>query len=718
MKKKRSLGTTVHISMVSLVVLTLIVVSATMVFRLYVIKGTLIANSGKLGERAGEISSTSMAAEVDAGLKRIVNDQADIVDSNFAHFRSSVELIASDATFLYEHADEFGRFPVEEPKAENEGKLVVHVTHSEKTDMEDPAVIDELGLLGNESNTLMSTHAGNPAMAKCYIATESGLMIEADRDSDDKIAEDGTVKFYEASKRPWYIGTKENMATYFTNVTPETSGKRIGMMCGTPIIANGEFKGVACAGMYLDDLDEMVQSTKVGKDSISCIVNNNGQLLFSSGNLPELMITKENAERDLRESDNKELADLVRDAVNGMESSRIIELDGETYFAAFASMETVGWSFVIMMPQKVVLESTNELLDEISAMTRQTEVATNTALGRLLFGILLIGIAAVVVASITAFYMAKSIAAPLRDLTSKVRKIQGEDLDFEWNEAGDEEIQTLAESFHNMTIRMKQYIDEVTRVTAEKERIGAELSVATQIQADMLPRIFPPFPERHEFELFASMDPAKEVGGDFYDFFLVDQDHLGLVVADVSGKGVPAALFMVIAKTLIKNGALMKRSPSQVLQYANEQLCEGNEAELFVTVWMAVIEISTGKGLAANAGHEHPAIKRADGKWELEVYRHSPAVATMDGLKFSEHEFELHPGDLLFVYTDGVPEATNSNNEMFGTDRMLDSLNRDPDADITQLLRTVKKDVDEFTGDAPQFDDVTMLGLKWNGGQE
>ena len=175
---------------------------------------------------------------------------------------------------------------------------------------------------------------------------------------------------------------------------------------------------------------------------------------------------------------------------------------------------------------------------------------------------------------------------------------------------------------------------------------------------------------------------------------------------------------MVIAKTLIKNGALMKISPSQVLQYANEQLCEGNEAELFVTVWMAVIEISTGKGLAANAGHEHPAIKRADGKWELEVYRHSPAVATMDGLKFSEHEFELHPGDLLFVYTDGVPEATNSNNEMFGTDRMLDSLNRDPDADITQLLRTVKKDVDEFTGDAPQFDDVTMLGLKWNGGQE
>ena len=718
MKKKRSLGTTVHISMISLVVITLVVVSATMIFRLYVIKDTLIANSGKLGERAGEISSTSMAAEVDARLNRIVNDQADIVDSNFGHFRSSVELLANEAVFLYENADEFGRFPVEEPKAENDGKLVVHVSHSEKTDMEDPAVIDELGLLGNESNTLIYTHAGNPAMAKCYLATESGLMIEADRNSSDKLDENGNLKFYEASKRPWYIGTKETMATYFTNVTPEASGKRIGMMCGSPIIANGKFMGVACAGMYLDDLDEMVQSTKIGDDGISCIVNNQGQLLFSSGNVPELMITKENAERDLRQSDNKDLASMIEDAMAGIESSRIIELDGESYCAAFASMETVGWSFIIMIPQKVVLESTNALLDEITDMTEQTEIATNTALGRLLFGILIIGIAAVVIASITAFYMARSIAAPLRDLTAKVRKIQGEDLDFDWNETGDEEILTLAESFKNMTERMKQYIDEVTRVTAEKERIGAELSVATQIQADMLPRIFPPFPERHEFELFASMDPAKEVGGDFYDFFLVDDDHLGLVVADVSGKGVPAALFMVIAKTLIKNRAMLNGSPSQVLQYANEQLCEGNEAELFVTVWLAIIEISTGKGLAANAGHEHPAIKRAGGKWELEVYRHSPAVATIDGLKFPEHEFELHPGDSLFVYTDGVPEATNNKDEMFGTDRMLDSLNSKPDADITELLKIVKKDVDEFTGDAPQFDDVTMLGLTWNGGNK
>ena len=281
-----------------------------------------------------------------------------------------------------------------------------------------------------------------------------------------------------------------------------------------------------------------------------------------------------------------------------------------------------------------------------------------------------------------------------------------------------DEIQVLAESVLRMEIGINEYISNLTKVTAEKERIGAELNVATKIQADMLPGVFPAFPDRHEFDLYASMDPAKEVGGDFYDFFLIDEDHLGLVIADVSGKGVPAALFMVIAKTLIKNRALMGGSPSEVLAYANEQLCEGNEAELFVTVWFAIIEISTGKGLAANAGHEHPALRRKDGSFELIKYRHSPAVATMPGMKFKEHEFKLEPGDSLYVYTDGVTEATRSDNVLFGTDRMIESLNKNPDADPKSMLEKVRADIDEFVGDAPQFDDITMLGFKYMGSEK
>ena len=278
-----------------------------------------------------------------------------------------------------------------------------------------------------------------------------------------------------------------------------------------------------------------------------------------------------------------------------------------------------------------------------------------------------------------------------------------------------DEMEVLSDALNAMFDDTRRYMTNLLSVTAEKEKIGAELNVATQIQADMLPRIFPAFPDRREFDLYALMHPAREVGGDFYDFFLIDEDHLCMVIADVSGKGVPAALFMVIAKTLIKNQAMMGDNPADILGKVNEQLCEGNDAMLFVTVWISILTISTGKGIAANAGHEHPVIRRAGGSYELVVYRHSPAVAAMEGMRFRQHSFELHPGDRLFVYTDGVPEATNAENELFGNERMLDVLNSQPARKPHALLETMKREIDIFVGEAPQFDDITMLCLDYFG---
>ena len=281
-----------------------------------------------------------------------------------------------------------------------------------------------------------------------------------------------------------------------------------------------------------------------------------------------------------------------------------------------------------------------------------------------------------------------------------------------------DEIGDLYQEIRVMQGRIVEYLNNLTKVTAEKERIGAELNIAAQIQADMLPRIFPPFPERNDFDIYAIMDPAKEVGGDFYDFYMLDDDHLCMVMADVSGKGVPASLFMTIAKTLIKNRAQLGEKPAEILYNVNNQLCDGNDAELFVTVWLAIIELSTGKGVAANAGHEHPVIRRKDGNYEMVLYRHAPAVATMEGIRFKEHDFQLNPGDSLFVYTDGVTEATNINDELFGTQRMLDALNKNPNANPKELLQNVRDDIDEFVGNAPQFDDITMMGLKYDGPEQ
>ena len=278
-----------------------------------------------------------------------------------------------------------------------------------------------------------------------------------------------------------------------------------------------------------------------------------------------------------------------------------------------------------------------------------------------------------------------------------------------------DEIEQLGDAFRQMDQGIRQYIEENARITADRERANAEMAMAAKIQADMLPRVFPPFPDRKDFDIYAFMTPAKQVGGDFYDFFLIDGDHLGLVIADVSDKGVPAALFMAIAKALIKNRAQLGGTPGEILRDVNDQLCEGNNANLFVTVWFAIVEFSTGKGISVNAGHEHPVVCRAGGTFELEIYRHSVALGTLKGLRFRDRAFELHPGDCLFVYTDGVPEATAAGNIMFGTERMTEALNLDPGAAPEELIRQVKNSVDRFANGAPQFDDMTMLCFRYFG---
>ena len=278
-----------------------------------------------------------------------------------------------------------------------------------------------------------------------------------------------------------------------------------------------------------------------------------------------------------------------------------------------------------------------------------------------------------------------------------------------------DEVEELARSFERMYGEVKDYIARLSEVTAEKERISAELSVATKIQADMLPSIYPPFPERTDMEIYATMHPAKEVGGDFYDFFLIDPMHLGVVIADVSGKGVPAALFMVIAKTLIKNRALMGGTPAEILAFVNNQLCENNEAEMFVTVWMGILDLSTGVMTAANAGHEYPAFRKAGGEFALIKDKHGFVMAGLEDVGYTDYEIRFEPGDTLYVYTDGVAEATNAESKLFGTERMLQALNGSPDKACRKILENVREGIHAFVQEAPQFDDITMVALTYYG---
>jgi len=278
-----------------------------------------------------------------------------------------------------------------------------------------------------------------------------------------------------------------------------------------------------------------------------------------------------------------------------------------------------------------------------------------------------------------------------------------------------DELEKLSLTMAEMEQAMADYETNLTIITAERERIVTELSLAEKIQAGVLPKTFPAFPDRHEFDIHAAMDPAREVGGDFYDYFLIDDDHLALTISDVSGKGVPGALFMMGAKIMIADYYRLGKSPADVLEAANEAICQSNQEEMFITVWTAILEISTGKVIAANAGHEYPVLRQPGGNFEVMKDKHGFVIGGMEGMKYKEYEFTMEPGSTLFVYTDGVPEATASNGELFGMNRMVESLNKEPDAVTEQVLANVRASVDEFVGEAEQFDDLTMLCVKYFG---
>ena len=277
----------------------------------------------------------------------------------------------------------------------------------------------------------------------------------------------------------------------------------------------------------------------------------------------------------------------------------------------------------------------------------------------------------------------------------------------------EDEIALLADSIDHMETQIVDNIKRITAITAEKQRISTELDLAARIQKDALPSVFPAFPDRKEFDLYASMDPAKEVGGDYYDFFLVDDDHLCLFIADVSGKGIPAALFMMSTRSVISSNAMKSLSPAKILFDSNNAVCLRNMQDMFVTVWLGILEISTGKLVASNAGHEFPVIRQPGGKFEVLKDSHSPAIGVMENVKFTDYEIMLGHGSRLFVYTDGVPEATDAGNGMFGMDRLVDSLNGEPEASPEKILKNVRASVDKFVKDAEQFDDLTMLCLEY-----
>lgn len=308
------------------------------------------------------------------------------------------------------------------------------------------------------------------------------------------------------------------------------------------------------------------------------------------------------------------------------------------------------------------------------------------------------------------FLIKKLVVDNMVKINKSLAMITGGNLDTVVNVRTNEEFASLSDDINSTVVTLKHYIAEAAA------RIDRELEFARSIQHSAIPTVFPPYPGHSEFDIYATMDTAKEVGGDFYDFYFVGENRLGFLIADVSGKGIPAAMFMMTAKTIIKGYAESGKPVDEVFTTANEKLCESNDAGMFVTAWMGVLDTVTGKVEFANAGHNPPLVRHAGGGFEYLRSKPCFIIAGMDGIKYRKNEFTLAPGDEIYLYTDGVTEATDSENNLYGEERLLALLNSMGDLSGEEICRAVKADIDAFVGDAPQFDDITMLYLKYNGG--
>ncbi len=342
--------------------------------------------------------------------------------------------------------------------------------------------------------------------------------------------------------------------------------------------------------------------------------------------------------------------------------------------------------------------------------------ARNSYLSKILLSMIILVVLVIISLSMR---ISRSVLKPISQISKEAARYARESIvpDKKLQETihSKDEIGQLASAIDQMEEQIHEYVQNLTKATAENERISTEMTLASRIQSDMLPNAFPAFPDRVDFDIYASMDPAREIGGDFYHFSLLDEDHLCLFIADVSGKGVPAALFMMASIITLVNIAKMGKTPSEILRIANDAICSTNREEMFVTIWLGILELSTGRLIAANAGHEYPAIYNPGGRFELLKDKHGMVIGGLEHSKYTDYELIMEPGTKIFVYTDGVPEAIDASDNMFGTGRMVDALNKEPQANPQKILKNVRESVDTFVSGAEQFDDLTMLCIEYRG---
>ena len=677
--------------------LTISVVSYTQLLDTSTFLSSVNAN---LGLTSSSRSKQALLGQSEQYMKRIGQLQAESTNKDLMSIRVKINEMSEYLTALYANDGNFEGRELPLPDKTEMGVASSKYMLAPGVEMTE-ALHDELLLVSNAEYAFAPVLENDPMLDNVYLGTESGISYRYSRSNSYN-------PDYDPRARGWYTAAK---AAPDGAVWLDTYLDSYGSVCITCAQAffdrEGDFVGVVAMDITLQKMVEEILDIKIGSTGYTFILDRNLQFIAHP------LYGDSGEKTGLEELFSGNVASLLSTVANSDAGFIHNVLDGVESYMAFATLQETGWKICITTEVGEIIEPADRTKADIDEDTRVAQdTIQNTlssAISRYVLLFAAIGLAVIVLA----FAISGSISRPILRLVSFTREVGGGNLEAKAPVLTNDEVGELARSFNAMTDDLQEHIRQLTSVTADKERIETELNVATQIQKSMLPSIFPAFEDRSEFRVYATMDPAKEVGGDFYDFFMVDDRHLAIVMADVSGKGVPAALFMVIGKTLIKDHTVPGVCLTDVFHEVNNTLCESNSEGLFITAFEGVLDLVTGEFTYVNAGHEHPFIYRPGEGFTEQKIRAGFVLAGMEDMNFRGGSFQLRPGDKLFQYTDGVTEATDGENRLYGMERLTAVLNSHGEEDAYHILPAVKDDIDAFVGEAPQFDDITMLCLEY-----
>lgn len=694
------------LSLLSLVIFVVIAVSNMAGLGKYALESTT-----SLGASAVSDSTNALTKQAEEQLLFLAIDQAAISNAMFDKVESEVALTADYAASLWENPAQYpgGRNYFLSDKPET--------IYASSVSLLPPGAIAEyvsadLRLLSNMDAVLLPVFQGDRNLSQLFVSTETGVtqLYPWTRDMPPT---------FDPRNREWYTRAKQLNSLGWTNTMIDASSGKPMITCSKPIYnKEHQLVGVAGANITIETINQKVISTQVGNNGYAFLIDGKGMVVAH----PHMQITGRTWDGSfetgsLLESKDPELAAIAREMVSGNTGVGRCRVDGGEKFIAYSPIQRTGWSIGIAMPIDEIVAPVEATRARINSATADFSAKTSSQIDGMLAALVATSAGLIVVVAGIAYLLARRITRPILGLSKGVRVIGSGNLDQRLEVHTGDEIEDLATAFNKMTADLKEYIRNLQETTSIKERIESELRVATEIQESMLPRLFPPFPNRKEFDLYATMVPAREVGGDFYDFFFTSPTRLCIIIGDVCGKGIPAALFMAICKTLLRTEALHTSNPGEVLFSVNNTLYPDNEASMFFTGLVAMLDTETGEITIANGGHNPPLLCPAGQEFEYIQLPRGLVVGAMPDTRYESRNYTLKPHDTLVMYTDGVTEAMNRENQLYSEDRLLDCLNTQRDKSVGDIIHGVKADIDIFVQGTPPSDDITMVVLEFNGPQ-